>query len=185
MRLVFRRIDGGRLALGAMGLAAALSGCGGSSVAPTTTTPAVTLPTFALVSPVLPKTHVLPAQYACNPKVGVPPLKWGALPAKTAGLALVVFFSGGGRVEAQAALTGLKPTLHELKLGVIPHGAVIANGSKVICPTKGLQATYFIRLYALKSPPKLAPGATVNAVLNAISPAAVGAGSLEVHYRRA
>jgi hypothetical protein len=184
MRLGIRRIDGGLLALGAAGLAFALSGCGGSSVAPTTLTPPVK-PTFALVSPALPKTHVLPAQYACNPKVGVPPLKWGALPAKTAGLALVVFSSRGGPVSAQAALTGLKPTLHELKPGVIPHGAVIASGSKVICPSKGFQVTYFIRVYALKSLLKLAPGATVNTVVSAVFRAAIAAGSLEVHYRRA
>jgi len=184
MRLGFRRIDGRRVALGAVGLACALSGCGGSS-ASSTSTPVVTLPAFKLASPVLPKTDVLPAQFACNPKIGVPPLKWGALPSNTADLALVVFFVQRGQVEAQAALTGLKPTLRELKAGVIPHGAVIASNSKVICPTKGIAATYFVRLYALKAKAKLTSGADVNAVVNAISPLAVAVGSIEVHYKRA
>jgi phosphatidylethanolamine-binding protein (PEBP) family uncharacterized protein len=112
-------------------------------------------------------------------------LKWGSLPAKTAGLALVVYFIQRGQPEPQAALTGLKPTLHELKAGVLPHGAVIASNSKVICPTKGIAATYFISLYALKAPAKLASGADVGAVVKAISPNAVGVGSIEVHYRRA
>ena len=186
MRLALRTMGGGRLALGAMGLVVGLAGCGGSNVASSTSTrKSVTLPAIQLASPVLPKTNVLPAKYACNPKIGVPPLKWGALPAKTAGIALVVFFVQRGQLEAQAALTGLKATLHELKAGAVPHGAVIASNSKVICPTKGVNATYFIRVYALKSPAKLPQGANVGAAVNAIAASAVGAGSIEVHYRRA
>ncbi len=186
MRLGLRRTTGGRLAQGAVGLALALSGCGGSSIGTSTpgSTPPATLPTFALASPVLPKTHVLPTQYACNPKIGVPPLKWSGLPANTAELALVVFFIQRGQPEPQAALTGLKPTLSELKPGVIPHGAVIAANSKVICPTPGILANYFIRLYALKTPVKVAHGASVAAVVTAISPLATSVGSVEAHYKR-
>jgi len=186
MRPGFRRMTGGLSMLGAVGLTVALSGCGGASVATSTTgsTPGAALPTFALVSPVLPKSNVLPKQYACNPKIGVPPLKWSGLPANTADLALVVFFVQRGQPEPQAALTGLKPTLSELKPGVIPHGATIAAGSKVICPTAGIAATYFIRLYALKAPIKLAAGASVGAVVTAISPLATSVGSVEAHYKK-
>jgi hypothetical protein len=180
MRLGVRRMIGG-LALGAVGLASALSGCGGASVA---TTPTTSLHAFVLVSPVLPKSHVLPKRYTCNPKIGVPPLEWEALPPSTTDLALVVYFLGNGQPEPMAALTGMKSTLRELKPGVIPSGAVIAANSKVICPTGGLTATYFIRLYALKGPPKLAHGATVAAVASAIAPLAVGVGSVEVHYKK-
>ncbi len=187
MKIEFQAMTAGPLALGAAALALALSGCG--STKPATTTPPTKLPTFALTSSVLPKTHVLPTKYACNPKIGVPPLHWGSLPANTAELALVVFFvsttGGTPQLSPQAALTGLKPTLHALKAGVLPKGAVIASDSRVMCPEKGINATYFVRLYALKSPIKVAKGATVATTIGAISGSAAAAGSLEVHYRRA
>ncbi|HEX5852602.1 MAG TPA: hypothetical protein VFY36_05875 [Solirubrobacteraceae bacterium] len=167
-------------------MASVLAGCGGASVTPPT---APALPAIALSSSVLPKTHELPKRYACNPKIGVPPLKWGSLPAKTADLALVVFFvsSAGGtpQLAPQAALTGLKPKLHALKAGVLPKGSVVASDSRVMCPEKGVNATYFVRLYALKSRIKVPRGANVTAAVNAISGSAVAVGSLEVHYRRA
>jgi phosphatidylethanolamine-binding protein (PEBP) family uncharacterized protein len=180
MRLGFRRMTGGLLALGAVGLLFALSGCGGSG-APTTT---AAIHPFELVSSALPKSHVLPKKYTCNPKVGVPPLGWEGLPANTADLALVVYFVNKGQPEPQAALTGLKPTLSALKPGVIPPGATIAANSKVICPTAGFLATYFIRLYALRAPLKLAHGANVDAVVSALPSLAIGVGSLEVHFKR-
>ncbi len=186
MKIENRAVSAGRLALGAAALALTLSGCGSTKPA---TAPAPKLPTFVLTSSVLPKTHVLPNKYACNPKIGVPPLQWGSLPANTAGLALVVFFvsTAGGtpQLSPQAAVTGLKPTLHALKAGVVPKGSVIASDSRVMCPEKGINATYFVRLYALKSQIKVPKGATVATAVGAISGSAVAAGSLEVHYRRA
>jgi hypothetical protein len=188
MKIEFRTAAARCSTLGVVGLTMALCGCGGASVTPTTTAPA--LPAIALTSSVLPKTHVLPKQYACNPKIGVPPLQWGAVPGSTKALALVVYFvsskSGAApQISPQAALTGLKPTLHALKAGVLPHGAVVASDSRVMCPEKGLAATYFVRMYALKSKIKVSRGANVAAALNAIAPSAVAVGSLEVHYRRA
>jgi hypothetical protein len=184
MKPGFQAVGGKRAALGAVGMTLVLAGCGNTASVPPAST--VKLPAIQLVSSVLPASHKLPNKYACNPKIGVPPLKWGALPANTAGLALVVFFvssqgSGGG---PQAAVTGLSPKLHAFKAGVVPHGAVIASDSRVMCPTKGVNATYFVRLYALKKRVKLTSGATVAAAINAIAPVAVAVGSLEVHYKR-
>jgi phosphatidylethanolamine-binding protein (PEBP) family uncharacterized protein len=173
----------GTVALGAAVVGVALSGCG-------TAAPAVApLSQIQFASPVLTATHILPARYACNPRVGLPPLQWGAVPAKTASMAIVVYVvSASGsqvRLLPHAAVAGLSPTLHKLTSGKLPHGAVIGRNSFVVCPTKGLNVKFVVRLFALSKPIDVSHGFDTRSVLGALAPSTIAVGAFTFQYRRA
>jgi phosphatidylethanolamine-binding protein (PEBP) family uncharacterized protein len=133
-----------------------LSGCSNSANGSATTAapPAqVTLTSSAIHG------SKLPALYTCDGRDISPPLSWGALPS---GVEEVAIFALGAHHNAEGkeltsvewAIAGVKPGLHTLQAGQIPHGAFVLAASDgkrhySICPDKGQTLHYTFAIYAL------------------------------------
>jgi phosphatidylethanolamine-binding protein (PEBP) family uncharacterized protein len=145
------------VAAGLLAATGGVAGCGGATTAPSSAGP----PALAISSPAVTAKGLLSAQYTCTGKNIFPPLRWGAVPAHTAELALFLLDlghsrpAGGGSVEASFkvgwAVRGLQPTLHELAAGRLPAGTIAGHGRYSICPPKSGTGQYMFRLYALPS----------------------------------
>lgn len=184
----------GAAILGALGLIAALAGCG--SAARTSPIGGVTARTISLQSPALTANRALPSRYACNTRAGLPPLKWGALPSTAAGLTVAVFEltevqqtpQGTFRAKIsapRAVIANLSPRLHELSPGKLPGGAIAGPHRFAFCPARGSTGSYLIRVFATSA--KLHAGAGFNeaAFMKKVIGLLTGVGSLTFHYRRA
>jgi phosphatidylethanolamine-binding protein (PEBP) family uncharacterized protein len=178
--------------IGALVLVIALAGCGGASV------PAAK-PKIAFVSPAVTTTGVIPASYKCNGNNIWLPLQWGALPADTKELVIYVARFGqpegvpGGTAKAaliaQQLIVGLKPSLHRLKVGNLPHGALIGyyeigNKSVSICPKKGSTQGILFGLYALPHPQNIGKGSQSGSLLNKLRAEAEAVGTFTAAYAR-
>ncbi len=137
--------------------AVALGGCGAGATSTNGLTAAAPTP-VAFKSDAI-NNGKLPALYTCDGRDISPPLAWGAVPSKVQELAL---FALGTRLNqnGQAALSiewgmaGVKPGLHHLRAGEVPHGAFLVTGTAgrrrySICPAKGHTARYSFVLLAL------------------------------------
>jgi hypothetical protein len=186
-----RRKVGSVLAL--LGLAAVLAGCGDVSEPPLT---GIRVAKIELGSPAfVGSTHSFAASKACRRGATLPPLKWGRLPPDVADLAVFVFSltnvhqSTKGTLRAdivpQAAVTGLSPDSHEMLASRLPRTAIASRHPYSICPARGANAIYLIRLYAMRRHVNEPRGFDERTLLKTITPLAVGVGSLTFNVQRA
>jgi hypothetical protein len=100
---------------------------------------------------------LIPAKYTCDGSDTSPPVRWRAMPAGTAEVAL---FAANvkpvdGKLFFDWAVVGLKAQSHGVKEGVLPPGAVVGRNSagKVgysFCPARGpLPEHMIVRIVAL------------------------------------
>lgn len=186
--MVIRRIS----TMSALVLAIALAGCGSAS------TPTAK-PKIAFASPALTTRGVIPASYKCNGNDIWLPLKWGALPANTKELVIYIArfdqpkgVPGGGAqasLISQQLIVGLKPSLHQLAVGKLPHGALmgyyeVGNATISICPTKGSTQGVIFGLYALPRQQNITKGAQSGNLLNKLRSEAVALGTFTAGYAR-
>jgi phosphatidylethanolamine-binding protein (PEBP) family uncharacterized protein len=123
-------------------------------------------------SAIRPPQNQISARYTCAGADVPPPLSWRHVPPHTAELALYILSKGSkGTYQAAWAVTGLKPTLHGIQAGKLPHGAIVArNGfGKIgysICPARGTKQEYGALLYALPHHVPATRGFEPTALLN-------------------
>jgi phosphatidylethanolamine-binding protein (PEBP) family uncharacterized protein len=110
----------------------------------------------------------IPARYTCAGANVSLPLTWGLLPhgAKEVGV-FVMHHVQKGRLAADWAVLGLKPTVKELPTGQVPAGAVVGRNSAgqerySVCPSKGKEVEYGVFVYAFSH--ALHPRSGFNAV---------------------
>jgi hypothetical protein len=180
---------------GALLLVSALVGCG------TASTPVATKPRIAFVSPAIVHTKgLIPARYKCDENKIWLPLSWGALPANTKEIVIYVARFGQPKIApgsaptaallAQQLIVGLKPTLHNLRVGRLPHGALIGSyeeGLKreSICPKQGAGQGILFGLYALPSSQDLSKGSQSANLLAKLRSEAVAVGTFTANFGRA
>lgn len=177
-------------------LALAIASCGSGGGSPTAT---AEKPSILFGSPVETAARIIPSRYKCNNREVWVPLKWGALPPGTKELALYIVRFGapkvvaGGKVKAEVKaeelVLGLHASLHELKPGKYPHGALIAVHAQPgeplsVCPPKRKPENLLFRIYALGRKLHIAKSAKVNP-LQEVTNAATEAGTFIVRYRSA
>ncbi len=104
----------------------------------------------------------LPAAYTCDGKNVSPEVKWGKLPEGTAEAALFVMNLQpvNGKLYFDYAMGGINPGLEGLKVGEVPHGAVIGRNSAgqdkySLCPQGSESEEFIFALYAISK--KLVP----------------------------
>jgi phosphatidylethanolamine-binding protein (PEBP) family uncharacterized protein len=176
--------------------ALALSGCGNSSSGSTLATqPArVSLTSSAI------RGAKLPALYTCDGKDVSPPLSWGAVPSDIEEVA--IFALGARRApngqtlgSIEWALAGVRPGLHTLRAGEVPHGAFLLAGSTgkrrySICPHKGETEHFTFALYALPHGARASPKISSVALFNNLTESGIArdetpaAGGFAVNYTR-
>jgi len=176
----------------------ALSGCSDTGGATTNGLAAVKPVSLALSSSAI-HDRKLPALYTCDGKNIAPPLSWGAVPASVEELALFVLSTqrdkeGRTALSIDWGLAGVKPGLHRLRAGEVPHGAFEVTGSNgrkgyTLCPARGHTERYVFAVFALPAGARVTPGLPGATLLHNLtdptpeneSPAS---GSFAVAYKR-
>jgi phosphatidylethanolamine-binding protein (PEBP) family uncharacterized protein len=175
--------------------AGALAGCGAGS---TTTPLADAGAAVALESPVLHGARSIPRNYTCDGKDVSLPLQWGAVPAETKELAVMILAVDLPRpsegkevvnVVAQWGVLGLAPTLRRLASGTLPPGALVGLNPRgrprySICPAKGTHQSYLITVFTLPRRLEAHPGFTDQALFTTLTNARVPYGELTATYSR-
>lgn len=174
-------------------LAFSLAGCGSGGTSSLAAAP-ITLTSSAI------RGASIPARYTCDGKNIPPPLQWGAVPAGTRELVLMVIGltpaaeSGSYGVSVEWAVAGIDPALHRLDPGRLPAGAYVGSNSAgkrqySICPQRGVLESYQFQLYSV--PPRLRvarkfAGLVVLGTLSKpnTSAAATGQGAFVAAYKR-
>jgi phosphatidylethanolamine-binding protein (PEBP) family uncharacterized protein len=144
-------LAGGLLLLGLF-----LAGCSNTAKGPTQGGLAV----IKLSVPSLSPHGQIPAEFTCDGRNVSLPLKWGAVPAGTREMVLVVanytFVKGRPKLEfVNWGVAGVNPAAHTITAGTLPPGSVVArNGYRradySICPSRAhLTRNYAIQLFAL------------------------------------
>jgi hypothetical protein len=176
-------------------LVSVLVGCGSTSA------PVATKQRIAFVSPAIIHTKgLIPTRYRCDENKIWLPLRWGALPANTKEIVIYVARFGPPRIApgsaptaallAQQLIVGLKPTIHKLSVGKLPHGALIGSyeeGIKreSICPKRGSGQGILFGLYALPSSQNLSKGSQSANLLGKLRSEAVAVGTFTANFGRA
>jgi len=171
-------------------LVLSLAGCGESAtaVAP------ITLTSSAIQG------SSLPALYTCDGRDVPPPLEWGAVPAGTRELVLLVIGltpsaeSGSYGVSIEWAVAGIDPALHRLDPGRLPPGAYVGANSAgkhtySICPRPGASQRYQFQVYSVPPRLRVAPNFVGMSALGALSQtststSATGEGAFVAIYKR-
>jgi phosphatidylethanolamine-binding protein (PEBP) family uncharacterized protein len=114
---------------------------------------------------------------------------WGALPAGTAEVALLVVHIGNKSFAFDWALAGVKPELHGLPAGSVPAGAVVGRNSAgrsgySVCPPMGTTVRYGIFVFALAHKTQLAAGFDPRTLVKQAAQAPTAQGTREFSYRR-
>lgn len=174
-------------------MALPLAGCGSSGTGSTAVTP-ITFSSSAITG------TSLPALYTCDGKNVPPPLEWGAVPAGTRELVLMVIGltpsaeSGSYGVSDEWAVAGVNPALHRLNSGQLPRGAYVGRNSAgkrgySICPRHGVNERYQFEVYSLPPRLRVSPSFIGMSALGALSQpntsaSATGQGAFVTIYRR-
>jgi phosphatidylethanolamine-binding protein (PEBP) family uncharacterized protein len=174
-------------------LALPLSGCGSSSASPQP------VASISITSPAIHGTSI-PALYTCDGKDMTPPVEWGAVPAGTKELALLVVGltpgteSGSYGVSIEWAVAGINPALHRLEAGRLPSGSFAglnsANNRRYsICPAHGVSESYQFQLYAVPSRLRIIRAFRGVSILGILSKpnttvSATGQGAFVASYKR-
>jgi phosphatidylethanolamine-binding protein (PEBP) family uncharacterized protein len=96
--------------------------------------------------------------YTCAGANASLPLKWGAAPRGTRELGVFVMHHvQKGRLAADWAIVGLRPTVRSIPSGSLPAGAVVGRNSAgqrrySVCPPKGKEVEYGVFVFALRHP---------------------------------
>lgn len=144
------------LALIALLIVLAMTGCGGATTATTSANrarPKIFIGSRAIRLGV-------PAEFTCAKHDVSPPLEWGNVPKNTKELVVMVanyaFIKGAGKLDfVNWAVAGLSPSTTGVPKGQLPAGAIVGrNGfgdvAYSICPKrKHLSHTYIVALLAL------------------------------------
>jgi Raf kinase inhibitor-like YbhB/YbcL family protein len=151
---------------------------------------------FELTSAAFPSGGTIPARHTCDGPDLSPPLAWTAPPAGTAAFALVCEDPDAPRgLWAHWVLWNVPATATALPEGV-KADEVLADGGRHgrndfdklghngPCPPPGAPHRYVFRLYALDAKPALAPGATRQALLDALRGHVLGTAELTGRYGR-
>lgn len=138
----------------------------------------------------------IPVKYTCEDKNVSPPLKWSGAPPGTTSLALIV-----DDPDAPAG-TWIHWVLYDLPANIselpedLVKGQHLSNGAKQglndfkhlgyggPCPPPGNPHRYFFKLYALDAPLDLKPGATKQAVEQAMGKHVLAQAQLMGTYKR-
>jgi phosphatidylethanolamine-binding protein (PEBP) family uncharacterized protein len=181
----------GALAAVAMFGASALVGCGAGGAS---TAPGVVVQALTLKSPALNNTHALASRYACTKHELTLPLKWGSLPANTASLAVVVFQLSEiqktaegtfrAKLSPQSAVAEMSPKVKQITLHGRPAGAIVGQHPYAICPAKGIEGSYVVRLYALPEKSGVKAGFDEATFVKQVTNTALAVGTLTFHYQR-
>ncbi len=174
-------------------LALPLAGCGSTGTNSAAVTP-ITLSSSGIQG------TSIPALYTCDGKNIPPPLEWGAVPAGTRELVLLVIGLTAGSqsesygVSVEWAVAGIDPALHRLDPGQLPRGAYVGINSAgkqaySICPRHGASAKYQFQVYSVPPRLQLAPDFVGMSVLGALSQqntraSATGQGAFVALYKR-
>lgn len=125
---------------------------------------AILVSALALSSPAFAAGKTIPQKYTCDGADRSPPLRWTAPPPATRSLALLMDDpdAPSGTFTHWIAW-GIKPTSRGLAAGAHPPQEGTASFGRVgyggPCPPPGKPHRYFFRLYALRAPLPLEPGA--------------------------
>lgn len=177
--------------------ALALSGCANSASG---SAGAATQPALVSLTSSAIRDAKLPALYTCDGRDISPPLSWGAVPS---GIEEVAIFALGahGTVNGQTldsiewALAGVRPGLHALRAGEVPHGAFLLASTAgrrrySICPHKGQTEHFTFVLYALPHGAHASPQMPSAALYDNLTQSGVAqdeapaAGGLAANYTR-
>jgi phosphatidylethanolamine-binding protein (PEBP) family uncharacterized protein len=174
-------------------LALALAGCSKSG-ATTTAITRIPFKSAAIVG------TSLPARYTCDGRNSPPPLEWGAVPAGTRELALLIIglkptlTPNTLAPSIEWAVAGLNPALHRISSSRLPAeahlGSTSGGGTRYsICPKKGRAEVYQFTLYAVPPTVTIPPGFAGLQVLIEVGASGGSAvssarGSFEVSYKR-
>lgn len=179
----------------AIALAGVLTGCAQSASSSTTAAPAAQ--PFALTSAAFQANALIPARYTCNGENVSPALAWGAPPAGTQSLALVMddpdAVKVAGHVWDHWLLFNLPASARSLAEAVpaqdeLPDGSRHGRNSfgKLSyggpCPPSGPAHTYRFVLYALDRGLDQKPGATKDELLKAIAGHTLAQAELDGRY---
>jgi Raf kinase inhibitor-like YbhB/YbcL family protein len=123
---------------------------------------------LALSSPAFERNGAIPARYTCDGANVSPPLAWQNAPAHTAELVLFIIDDSSSATTGgiRWVVAGIEPSLHEVKAGAVPAGAVVGRntggsiGYGGICPAHGKTDKIEFVLYALRKKISLANGFT-------------------------
>jgi Raf kinase inhibitor-like YbhB/YbcL family protein len=142
-----------------------------------------------LTSPAFRSGGPIPKRFSCDGADVSPPLRWTAPPRRTSSLALVVVDTSTEPPFTHWLAWGLAPSVRGLVVGARltlqgrnDFGRLGYGGP---CPPSGTKHRYVFRLYALRKPLKLAPGASARELDRALKPGNVlGQASLVGTYKR-
>ncbi len=114
----------------------------------------------------------IPKRYTCDGEDISLPVQWKAVPPGTRELAVFVLNLRfvDGSLFFDWGVAGLSPTSRGLSAGALPPGAVVATNSfgkagYSICPPKGVNEDYIVRVVALRRPLAVRPGVKASALL--------------------
>jgi phosphatidylethanolamine-binding protein (PEBP) family uncharacterized protein len=177
---------------------AVLSGCSNTATTSTNALAAVK-PVAVPFSSSAVHGRKLPALYTCDGRNITPPLSWGAVPASVEELALFLVSTqrdkeGHTVLSIDWGLAGVKPRLHSLHAGEVPHGAFEVTDSNdrkgySICPPHGQAESYSFIVFALPAGARATPSLSGTSLLRNLtytSPQdeAPAYGSFTVAYKR-
>lgn len=133
----------------------------------------------------------IPARYTCAGANVSLPLSWGLLPHGTKEVGVFVMHHvQKGRLAADWAVLGLKPTAKELPTGTVPAGAVVGRNSVgenrySVCPPRGKELEYGVFVFAFPHALHLHSGFNAVAVVErALAGASVGQGLIGFTSKR-
>ncbi|HVB33998.1 MAG TPA: YbhB/YbcL family Raf kinase inhibitor-like protein [Patescibacteria group bacterium] len=189
---------GGRIAgLAAMGAAALLLACGTASSAVESAGMGKGMAvSFALHSPQWQPAGNIPRQFTCDGQDVSPPLRWGAAPAGTQSLSLLVEDPDApGGTFIHWVLYDLPPAARELPENLPPEGELPSGarqgrnsfgrvGYGGPCPPPGPAHRYYFRLYALDRKTGLGAGAGRADLDRAMRGHILAQAELMGHYKR-
>jgi phosphatidylethanolamine-binding protein (PEBP) family uncharacterized protein len=132
-----------------------LAGCSNVGSQTANTTPVVPI---KFSSPAV-RNSVLPSRYTCDGANITPPLSWGAVPAGTKEMVLLVLglhtsASGHNSITVEGAMAGINPAAHKLGPGEEPAGAFLEQTTArarrySVCPPKGTTVQYEFAIFAV------------------------------------
>jgi Raf kinase inhibitor-like YbhB/YbcL family protein len=144
---------------------------------------------FRLTSPAFRAGGAIPKRFTCDGVDVSPPLRWSAPPRRARSLALVFEDTSTKPPYTHWLAWGIAPRVRAL----VPAARLTLQGRNDFgrlgyggpCPPSGAKHRYVFRLYALRTPLKLAAGATARDLDRVLRPGnIVGRASLAGTYRR-
>jgi len=118
------------------------------------------------------------------------PLRWGSLPRGTREVGVfVMHHERRGRLAADWAVLGIRPSTRVIAQGRVPAGAVVGRNSAgqlrySVCPYRGRQTEYGVFVFALRRPLHARPAFDPVPVFERLEAGAAGFGLIGFTSRR-